>query len=133
MTPELTNEVVTSIVWTNLPARSRTHAFLRDSAFRRAFAAELPIPDGVTFTRDIEFSNPDNQHLQVNLAQPKGDGPFPAIVCIHGGGFRILSKDTHWVMALALARLTSALRRWRGARNRMRATRRGSPSKRTLC
>ena len=34
-------------------------------------AADLPIPDGVAFERDIEFSNPDNQHLQVNLAQPK--------------------------------------------------------------
>lgn len=41
------------------------------------------------FEPDIEFSNPDQQHLKLNLARPKaGDGPFPAIVCIHGGGFR---------------------------------------------
>ncbi len=44
--------------------------------------------DDVTFEKDIEFSNPDNQHLMLNLARPKGDGPFPAIICIHGGGFR---------------------------------------------
>ncbi len=59
-------------------------------------AADLPIPDGVAFERDIEFSNPDNQHLQVNLAQPKdGAGPFPAIVCIHGGGFRAGKRESY--------------------------------------
>ena len=26
------------------------------------------------------------------------------VLYVHGGGFRVLSKDTHWVMALALAR-----------------------------
>jgi acetyl esterase/lipase len=42
----------------------------------------------VTVENDIEYSNPDNQHLMVNMARPKGDGPFPAVLCIHGGGFR---------------------------------------------
>jgi acetyl esterase/lipase len=43
----------------------------------------------IVFEEGIEYANPDNQHLQLNLARPKdGDGPFPAIVCIHGGGFR---------------------------------------------
>jgi acetyl esterase len=31
-------------------------------------------------------------------------GPLPTVLYIHGGGFRILSKDTHWVMGLAFAR-----------------------------
>lgn len=32
-------------------------------------------------------------------------GPLlPALLYVHGGAFRILSKDTHWVMALAFAR-----------------------------
>jgi acetyl esterase len=30
--------------------------------------------------------------------------PHPVVLYIHGGAFRILSKDTHWVMALAFAR-----------------------------
>jgi acetyl esterase/lipase len=68
-----------------------------------ASAAELPVPEGVTFTRDIEFSNPDNQHLQVNLAQPKGDGPFPAVVCIHGGGFRAGKREGYDKLCLTLA------------------------------
>ena len=37
---------------------------------------------------DIEYANPDNQHLQLNMARPSGPGPFPAVICIHGGGFR---------------------------------------------
>ena len=66
-------------------------------------AEELHIPDGVTFTRDVEFSNPDNQHLQVNLAQPKGDGLFPAVVCIHGGGFRAGQRESYDKLCLTLA------------------------------
>lgn len=30
--------------------------------------------------------------------------PLPTVLYVHGGGFRILSKDTHWVMALGFAR-----------------------------
>ncbi len=30
--------------------------------------------------------------------------PWPVVFYVHGGGFRILSKDTHWVMALSFAR-----------------------------
>ena len=38
---------------------------------------------------DIEYANPDNQHMKLNMARPaEGNGPFPTIVCIHGGGFR---------------------------------------------
>src|SRR5437660_12515915 len=52
-------------------------------------AAELVVPDNVQFERNIEFANPDGQHLQLDMARPKeGDGPFPAVLCIHGGGFR---------------------------------------------
>ena len=67
-------------------------------------AAELVIPDNITFTRDIEFANPDNQHLQVNLAEPKsGQSPFPAVVCIHGGGFRAGKREGYDKLLLTLA------------------------------
>jgi len=37
------------------------------------------VPDGVVFETDLEYANPDGQHLQLDLARPKeGDGPFPA-------------------------------------------------------
>lgn len=67
-------------------------------------AAELAVPDSVKFERGIEFSNPDGQHLQVNLARPKsGDGPFPAVVCIHGGGFRAGTREGYDALCVKLA------------------------------
>ncbi len=67
-------------------------------------AAELPIPDTVTFERGIEYTNPDDQHLQLNLARPKtGTGPFPAVICIHGGGFRAGSREGYNKLCLTLA------------------------------
>lgn len=43
--------------------------------------------------KGVEYANPDNQHLQLNMARPEGTGPFPAVVCIHGGGFRAGTRD----------------------------------------
>ncbi len=67
-------------------------------------AADLAVPEGVVFEKDIEYSNPDDQHLQLNLARPKdGTGPFPAIVCIHGGGFRAGTREGYDRQCLSLA------------------------------
>src|SRR5262245_54921983 len=70
----------------------------------RVQPADLVVPDSVVFETGIEFSNPDGQHLQLNMARPKnGDGPFPAVVCIHGGGFRAGTRDGHNALCLKLA------------------------------
>ncbi len=62
------------------------------------------IPDDVIFETGIEFANPDGQHLQLNLARPKkGGGPFPAVVCIHGGGFRAGKRESYDAQCLRLA------------------------------
>ena len=67
-------------------------------------AAELPVPDTVSFTRDIEFANPDNQHLHLNIARPKkASGALPAILCIHGGGFRAGKRESYDKLCLTLA------------------------------
>ena len=79
-------------------------ALLFVNSGRSAFAADPVVPEGVLFEKEIEYSNPDNQHLQVNMARPKtGDGPFPAIVCIHGGGFRAGHRDSYNGQCLKLA------------------------------
>jgi acetyl esterase/lipase len=61
------------------------------------------IPDGVTFETGIEYTNPDDQHLKLNMARPKGDGPFPAVVCIHGGGFRAGKRESYDALTIKLA------------------------------
>ena len=45
----------------------------------------------------------DPAHL-VDIYKPPGPGPHPVAIYIHGGGFRTLSRRTHWIMALAFAR-----------------------------
>ncbi|MEO6739063.1 MAG: alpha/beta hydrolase, partial [Chthoniobacteraceae bacterium] len=62
------------------------------------------VPETVVFERDIEFANPDNQHLQVNIAQPKDSkGLLPAVVCIHGGGFRAGKRESYDKLCVTLA------------------------------
>jgi acetyl esterase/lipase len=61
------------------------------------------VPEGVTFETGIEYTNPDNQHLQLNIARPKTGGPFPAVICIHGGGFRAGSREGYNAQCIRLA------------------------------
>lgn len=71
---------------------------------RSVSAQELVVPKSVEWLTGIEYSNPDDQHLQVNLARPRdGVGPFPAVVCIHGGGFRAGHRDAYNALCLKLA------------------------------
>jgi acetyl esterase/lipase len=57
----------------------------------RVFAQEKTIVEN-----NIEYANPDNQHLQLDMVRPsEGSGPFPAIVCIHGGGFRAGERQSY--------------------------------------
>jgi acetyl esterase/lipase len=70
-----------------------------------ALAQKAPaVPDDVVFESGIEYANPDNQHLQLDMARPKkGDGPFPAIICIHGGGFRAGKREGYDGLCIRLA------------------------------
>lgn len=50
-------------------------------------AQERRLP--VRVERDLVYGKGGDVDLQLDLAMPKeGDGPFPALVCIHGGGWR---------------------------------------------
>jgi acetyl esterase/lipase len=74
----------------------------------RAADAKRPsgpaVPEGVAFEPNVEYSNPDNQHLQLDIARPaKGDGLFPAILCIHGGGFRAGDRQGYDKLCIRLA------------------------------
>jgi len=67
-------------------------------------AGNLAVPEGIKFEQGIEFSNVDSQHLQLNLAVPLGAGPFPAVVCIHGGGFYTGKRDAYNELCFELAK-----------------------------
>ena len=54
---------------------------------------------------DVPYLDDAHAHHRLDVYRPvKRDGPLPVVLYIHGGGFRILSKDTHWLMAIAFAR-----------------------------
>lgn len=59
-----------------------------------AIVAPASGAEEVIFEKDIEYTNPDDQHLQLNLARPAQiEGRAPAILCIHGGGFRAGKRE----------------------------------------
>jgi acetyl esterase len=53
--------------------------------------------------RDIPYGPRQPEH-RLDVYVPPGEGPFPVAIYLHGGGFRILSKDSHWMFAEQLAR-----------------------------
>ena len=62
------------------------------------------VPDSVIWETGIEYSNSGGVQLQLNLARPKeGVGPFPAVLCIHGGGFRAGNRESYDGLCLRLA------------------------------
>jgi len=67
-------------------------------------AADPEVPADVTYEKEVEYSNPDGQHLQMNISRPKNaKGPLPAVLCIHGGGFRAGHRDGYNNLIVRLA------------------------------
>ena len=95
--------------------RRRTGSILVDNFFRGISRAgklhphARPERHDVVVQRDIAYmdSGLPEHHLDVYLPGPVARGEVtsaPSVLYVHGGGFRILSKDTHWIMGLAFAR-----------------------------
>ncbi|MBI1353441.1 MAG: alpha/beta hydrolase fold domain-containing protein [Acidobacteria bacterium] len=62
--------------------------------FAGALLAQAPPPDDILFEEGVEYSAVGGKQL-LDIARPKtGQGPFPAVVCIHGGGFRAGSRQS---------------------------------------
>lgn len=52
--------------------------------------ATLPadeLPSGVTAREDVVYATTGGAELRLDLYRPAGDGPFPAVLVIHGGGW----------------------------------------------
>lgn len=64
-----------------------------------------PERHGVERIADVPYLDTAAVHHTLDVYRPvKREGLLPVVFYIHGGGFRILSKDTHWLMAIAFAR-----------------------------
>src|SRR5688572_2598957 len=64
------------------------------------------IPDSVIWEPGIEYApgGAKSESLKMDIVRPRGPGgPFPLVVCIHGGGFRRGSRDTYLPLCIKLA------------------------------
>jgi len=73
------------------------------SRLARLHPAADPARYGVEVVRNVAWRAPGGRDDLLDVYRPTAPGPHPAVVYVHGGGFRILSKDTHWGMALSFA------------------------------
>lgn len=54
--------------------------------------------------RDVPYRDGGGAEHTLDVYRPSVPGPWPVVVYFHGGSFRILSKDTHWMMGVGFAR-----------------------------
>lgn len=97
--------------------RKRAGAAVVDSFFRGAarLGGALPQADprahGVERIRDLPYREGGHPHHRLDVWRPVRPHPallrggrLPVVVYVHGGGFRMLDKDSHWLPALVWAR-----------------------------
>jgi len=93
--------------------RRRVGARLTDGFFRGASALgrlhplARPERHGVECLANVSYGDgrPEHAHRRLDVYRRiDREGLRPVVLYVHGGGFRILSKDTHWLMGLAFAR-----------------------------
>lgn len=92
------------------PLRMRVGRVVVDAAWNvlahgwRRLPLAKPERRGVVCQYDIPYTSSGQKHHLLDVYRPaKQEGKLPVVLYIHGGGFRILSKDSHWGMGLAFA------------------------------
>jgi acetyl esterase len=92
-------------------ARKRVGARLVDAGFTSLAHLGRFHPDarlrhhGVKRIANLPYKSSGDPLHRLDIYRPTfGHDPHPVVFYVHGGAFRSLSKDTHWVMALTLAR-----------------------------
>lgn len=79
----------------------------RERAEQLAQAAAQPHPPGLN-CRDEDVPNAQRA-VPVRIYQPKAEGPLPALIYMHGGGWVIGSHRTHDAITAAIAAQTPAI------------------------
>jgi acetyl esterase len=93
--------------------RRQASVLLLDSSFRglahigKLHPRARPHRHRVEVLHDVPYLPTGRAEHTLDVYRPTDVAPgerLPMVLYVHGGGFRILSKDTHWVMGLAFAR-----------------------------
>src|SRR5690606_20004456 len=91
--------------------RQRAQLRVSEALFRGASSAARlhplanPERHKVEIVRDVPYLDGGLVDHRLDIYRPTGrKQPLPVVMYVHGGGFSLLSKDTHWIMALIYAR-----------------------------
>lgn len=71
-------------------------------AWAQPAATPPPVPESVEALLDIEYSRV-GEPVQMDVYRPKAPGPYPAVLAIHGGGFRGGSRKGYTALCIRLA------------------------------
>lgn len=86
-------------------ASALNHAVHAVARVRYAMPDAHPKKHGVAVMRNIVYGPTRSRDHQLDVYIPLlRSKPRPVVMYVHGGGFSMLSKDTHRVMAMAFAR-----------------------------
>lgn len=78
------------------------HAFAR---IRYALPDARPSRFDVEVVKDVVYGPTNHKDHRLDVYLPvRTRGPLPIVMYVHGGGFSMLSKETHFVMAMQFAR-----------------------------
>ena len=61
------------------------------------------VPPDVKLERDVVYATPGGESLALDIATPASGGKHPAILCIHGGGFRAGNRAGYVPVCIRLA------------------------------
>lgn len=79
--------------------------YLRFSQLGRLHPLWNPLMQGVQVLQDIPYLPTGSSFHTLDIYRPAHiKRPAPVVLYIHGGGFSMLSKESHWIMALMFAR-----------------------------
>ncbi len=103
--------VARTLAWAGRSVRRRAGAFVTDGFYRtatrvgRLHPLARPARHDVEVLRDVPYRPTGRIEHRLDVYRPRRrTGPAPCVLYLHGGGFRILSKDSHWMMGMAFAR-----------------------------
>ena len=63
-----------------------------------------PARHGIEVLEGMRYREGTSPYFELDVWRRRGTERLPVLLYVHGGAFRILSKDTHWIMALMFAR-----------------------------